>query len=209
MPSIAGILLAGGRSSRMIGRNKIFVSLDGRQLIQHVIDRIRPQVGVLALSVETPSAALEALGLLQLPDPQSGHHGPLGGLLSALRHFGHSHDWVLVVPCDAPFLPLDLAAKLHNRAIEADTPCAGVVYAGVPQPTFSIWHHSLLPDLERAIGQGALSGFKQFMRTIRAAECPWPLAEPPPFFNVNDQVALDQASCWVQSRRESAQSCSV
>ncbi len=54
--SIAGTILAGGRSSRMVGRNKVLAPLAGRPLIRHVIDRVAPQVAALALSVETPTA---------------------------------------------------------------------------------------------------------------------------------------------------------
>lgn len=207
--SIAGTVLAGGRSSRMGARNKALAPLAGKPLIQHVIDRVGPQVAALALSVETPTARLERFGLPQLPDPAPGHCGPLGGLLAALRHFSGGHEWLLLAPCDAPFLPPDLAATLQARAVEGAVPCALVVYEGEPQPTFSIWHRSLLTDLEQVVGQGKMAGFKAFIRTIPAAECHWPVAHPPPFFNINDDPALDQASRWVEPAERTAHTCSV
>jgi molybdopterin-guanine dinucleotide biosynthesis protein A len=204
---IAGAILAGGQSSRMAGHNKAFVSLSGRPLIQHVIDRVRPQVDALAISVESQSPAFEGLGLTQLPDPMPGHHGPLGGLLAALRHFASSHEWVLVVPCDAPFVPLDLAKVLHSRVTDAAASCAVIVYEGEEQPTFSIWRSDLLPDLEVAVGRGGLSGLKQFMQTLRFARCHWQVSEPPPFFNINDRSALDRAGSWLQSADETEFKC--
>lgn len=197
LQTTAGVILAGGRSSRMAGYDKVFAPLAGKPLIEHVIDRVQPQVHALALSVETGSRAIDAFGLRQLTDPSPGHQGPLGGLLSALRHFSDTHEWQFLVPCDAPFLPLDLATSLLNCAAEADAPCAPVVYAQQLQPTFSIWHCSLLERLEHAVGQDGLTGFKQFLRTIRTAESHWPAAEPPPFFNVNDPEALKQADRWI------------
>ena len=207
--STAGTILAGGRSSRMVGRNKVFTPLAGRPLIRHVIDRVAPQVAALALSVETPMPGLETFGLPQLPDPAPGHRGPLGGLLAALRHFSSDHEWVLVAPCDAPVLPPDLATRLEVRAVEGAVPCALVVYEGEPQPTFSIWHRSLLSDLEQAVGQGEMAGFKAFIRTIPAAECVWPAAHPPPFFNINDAAALDRAGRWIETTGRAAHACSV
>jgi molybdopterin-guanine dinucleotide biosynthesis protein A len=207
--SIAGTILAGGRSSRMVGRNKVLAPLAGRPLIRHVIDRVAPQVAALALSVETPRPGLETFGLPQLPDPAPGHRGPLGGLLAALRHFSSGFEWVLVAPCDAPFLPPDLAATLQARAVEDAVPCALVVYEGEPQPTFSIWHRSLLTDLEQAVGQGEMGGFKAFIRTIQATECHWPAAHPPPFFNINDAAALDRAGRWIETAGRAAHACSV
>lgn len=207
--SIAGTVLAGGRSRRMGARNKALAPLAGRPLIQHVIDRVGPQVAALALSVETPTAEFETFGLPQLPDPAPGHRGPLGGLLAALRHFSSGHEWLLLAPCDAPFLPPELAATLQARAVEGAVPCALVVYEGEPQPTFSIWNRSLLTGLEQVVGQGEMAGFKAFIRTIPAAECHWPTAHPPPFFNINDDTALDQASRWVEPTRRTAHTCSV
>jgi molybdopterin-guanine dinucleotide biosynthesis protein A len=199
---IAGVILAGGRSTRMDGGDKALAPLAGRPLLQHVIDRLAPQVVTLALSVEHESAALAAFGLPQLPDPAPGHRGPLGGLLSGLRHFARLRYWVLLAPCDAPFLPPDLAARLQACAVRAQSSAAVAVHAGEWQPTFSLWHHGVLPDLERAVGREGQAGFKPFLRAVRAAECVWPEeappGEPPPFFNINDPAALAQAGRWME-----------
>lgn len=208
---VAGVILAGGRSSRMGGANKALALLDGRPLLQHVIDRLAPQVAGLALSVEQESAALAGFGLPQLPDPLPGHRGPLGGLLSGLRRFAGLQDWVLLAPCDAPFLPPDLAVRLQACAILAAAPAAVAVHAGEWQPTFSLWHHSVLPELERAVGREGQAGFKPFLRAQRAAECAWPdggsPGEPPPFFNINDPVALTLADRWIKQSIAARQKC--
>jgi molybdopterin-guanine dinucleotide biosynthesis protein A len=186
----------------MGGGDKALAPLAGRPLLQHVIDRLAPQVVTLALSVEHESAALAGFGLPQLPDPVPGHRGPLGGLLSGLRHFAGLRYWVLLASCDAPFLPLDLAARLQACAVRAQSPAAVAVQAGDWQPTFSLWHHGVLPDLERAVGRDGQAGFKPFLRDLRAVECAWPddapAGEPPPFFNINDPAALTQAGRWME-----------
>jgi molybdopterin-guanine dinucleotide biosynthesis protein A len=205
---VFGVILAGGRSSRMGGSDKALALLDGRPLLQHVIDRLAPQVVALALSVEHESAELAGFGLPQLPDPFPGHHGPLGGLLSGLRHFTGLRHWVLLAPCDAPFLPPDLGGRLQACAARADAPAAVAVHAGEWQPTFSLWHHGVLPDLERAVGRDGQAGFKPFLRALQAAECAWPdngaPGEPPPFFNINDPATLAQAGRWIEQRTRTA-----
>lgn len=209
----AGAILAGGRARRMDGRDKALAPLGGRALMQHVIDRVAPQVAELALSVERQTSAYGRFGLLQLPDPVPGHHGPLGGLLAALRHFSPRHEWLLLVPCDAPFLPPDLGAALHESACAAVTDCAMVRCAGELQPTFSLWHRRLLPDLERAVLRGRQAGFKQFVPAIEVAECDWPAthgpAEPPPFFNINEPTALREAAGWVHPKTGGYSECSA
>jgi len=211
--AIAGAVLAGGRSSRMGGRNKAQATLAGKTLIEHVIGRVGPQVDTLALCVESRSAAFSAYGLPQLPDPAPGHQGPLGGLLAALRHFAGRYRWVLLVPCDAPFLPADLATRLLARAAGCALPAAVAIYRGQTQPTFSIWHQSLLPGLETAVCEEGLGGFRQFTRTVRVAECDWQYdgrsGEPPPFFNVNDEATLEEAQRWMNTAGELSRRCSA
>ena len=210
---IAGCILAGGRSRRMGGRNKALVSLGGRPLIEHVIDRLGPQVTELALSVETPRQALDRFGLPQLPDPMPGYQGPLGGLLAAMRYFRDGPEWVLLAPCDAPFLPTDLAIRLLARARAATAECAAAVYASELQPTFSIWRQDLLAPLERAVLQEDLRGLKQFIGRVKAAACVWPVSGQsdvaPPFFNINDEAALQRAECWIARDWEKHSRCSV
>jgi len=191
----------------MGGCDKAFAALAGRPLLAHVIERVQPQVQASALCVATVSRDVEAFGLQQLTDPAPGHQGPLGGLLSALRHFSASHHWLLLAPCDAPFLPLNLASTLRECATIAGAPCAAVVYEGELQPTFSIWHSAVLQPLERAVRQAGLAGFKQFMGLIKTAELNWPTADPPPFFNVNDPAALEQANRWIRQDARLAQVC--
>ena len=210
---LAGTILAGGRARRMRGCGKALAQLGGRPLLQHVIDRVAPQVAELALSVERPTAAYDRFGLPQLADPVPGHRGPLGGLLAALKHFAQRHEWLLLAPCDAPFLPPDLGAELYEsaRAVAAD--CAMVRFDGEPQPTFSLWHRRLLPRLERAVLSDGYAGFKEFVPAVTAVECDWPAADdclqPPPFFNINDTAALREAARWVSSVPEERQECSA
>jgi molybdopterin-guanine dinucleotide biosynthesis protein A len=211
--TICGLILAGGRSSRMGGRNKALVSLAGQPLIGHVIQRLAPQVDTLALSVEKPSTGLAAFGLPQVVDPTPGHGGPLVGLLAGLRYFQGQRGWVLLLPCDAPFLPTDLATILHTRAVESSVPAAVVHDDGALQPTFSIWHHSMLPRLEQAMELEGMAGLKQFLRTVEFAEVDWSDRmrpdRPPSFFNINDPTALDLAGRWMLTERKAHSSCSA
>lgn len=204
----AGVILAGGQSRRMGGRTKAFLPLAGKPLLQHVIDRMAPQVDGLALGVERVSPRLAAFGLPQLADAQPGHRGPLNGLLAAMRHFAGRSRWLLLAPCDAPFLPGDLADRLLACALASASPAACVSWDGELQPTFSIFHCELLPQLEQAVMVEGQAGFKRFLRAAGAARCEWPASEEagaaPPFFNVNDPAALEQARAWLRECEEPA-----
>ncbi len=197
----AGVILAGGRSRRMGGEPKALSQLGGKPMLSHVIERVKPQVSDLSLSVEYASGSFEPFGLQQLPDLQPGG-GPLGGLLTALQWVDPAIDWVLLVPCDAPFVPGDLADQLHESARKSGLAGALVRYEGEIQPTFSLWHRSILPILQHAVSVKGLSGFKQFLREVRLAERDWPSSIPSPFFNINDQEALREADRLINESRE-------
>jgi molybdopterin-guanine dinucleotide biosynthesis protein A len=191
--ALAGVILAGGRSRRMGGTVKALLPLGDKPLLRHVIDRVKPQVDRLFLSVERPSEAFEAFGLPQVEDPEP-DGGPLGGLLSAMQLMSPSHDWLLLVPCDAPFIPPDLAPRLLACALASAKLGAVVCYESEIQPTFSIWSRSILTRLEQAVLEEGMAGIKQFLNVVELAELDWPGSEPSPFFNINDQDTLLEAS---------------
>jgi molybdopterin-guanine dinucleotide biosynthesis protein A len=154
----------------MGGVLKALLPLGGKPLIQHVIDRVHPQVGQLMISVERPSEAFGMLELQQVEDPEP-DRGPLMGLLSAMRVMDPAHQWLLLVPCDAPFAPPDLAARLLSSALAAGRPAAVVCYES----------------------EIHMAGLKQFLDVIGPQELDWGRSQRSPFFNVNDQGALLEA----------------
>lgn len=199
----AGVILAGGRSQRMGGKTKALIDLAGKPMLQHVIDRVEPQVSRLLLSLESAHEDYAAFGLQQVPDPAPGHGGPLGGLLAAMQEMaGGAQNWLLLAACDAPFLPLGLARRLQESAETAGTPGAVVRLEGEVQPTFSVWHRSLLPVLQRAVNQQRMAGFKQFLDQAPLALLDWPASEGWRFFNINDEAALQRAQRMVQQEGE-------
>lgn len=187
--AITGLILAGGRSSRMGGATKALLPLAGKPLLQHVIERVEPQVDGLILSVERRSEEYEVFGLKQVPDAQA-DGGPLGGLLAGLQAMEKGFDWLLLVPCDAPFVPSGLATGLLACAMESGMPGAVISYQDEIQPTFSIWHRRILDRVERAVTIQRMAGFKQFLRVQELAGLDWPAMQPSPFFNINDRVSL-------------------
>jgi len=186
--------LAGGRSRRMGGGFKALAPLDGKPLIRHVIDRLQPQVQSLVLSVEKHVPDFGAFGLPQVEDPSPGSRGPLGGLLSALVNMEMDCDWMLLAPCDAPFLPLNLAERLLSCVLDDDQAGCVVRYDTEIQPTFSLWHRRLLPRLKEAVLEEGMAGFKQFLREIPVATLDWESSDLSPFFNINDPDALVAAA---------------
>ncbi len=108
---IEGLVLAGGRATRMGGGDKSLRVLDGATLIEHVVRRLAPQVDGIAIASNAPQSLHRRLATRVLADaPADAGLGPLAGLASALR--SSRHTWIAMVPCDAPRLPLDLVPRL-------------------------------------------------------------------------------------------------
>ncbi|MBU6460364.1 MAG: molybdenum cofactor guanylyltransferase [Proteobacteria bacterium] len=114
--NITGMILAGGQGRRMGGKDKGLISLNGRPLITHVIERLTPQVAEVMINANQNIEFYQRLGYPVLTDALSGFAGPLAGLERGLA--SASHDWVLTAPVDSPFLPFDLAKRL-SQAIAA------------------------------------------------------------------------------------------
>ena len=187
----------------MGGVAKPLLALDGIPLVQHVIDRIRPQVSSLVLSVARENPDLRPFRVEQVMDPVPGC-GPLGGLLAALAHMPAGSEWLLLVPCDAPFLSHDLASRLVNKAMSANAPACVANLGTELQPTFSVWRRSLMPELQQAVLSDGLGGFKQFLGRVPYATLDCEPAESGSFFNINTPRDLEQAEELI-GRARSAQ----
>lgn len=116
---IAALVLAGGQGSRMGYVNKGLQLLDGQPLVAHVIQRLQPQVDQLLISANSALDSYQSWGLPVVEDlPSLQGQGPAAGILSASVQLAADVDAVLIVPCDTPYLPTDLVARLW-QALES------------------------------------------------------------------------------------------
>ncbi|MFC5547895.1 gephyrin-like molybdotransferase Glp [Massilia aerilata] len=132
--SISGLVLAGGRGTRMGSVDKGLQPFGGATMAAHVLERLRPQVASVAINANQNLDAYGAFGVPVWPDDTPGFAGPLAGLEAGLRRCGTPY--LLTVPCDSPFLPLDLAARLSAGLMAADADLALAVTEehGLRQP---------------------------------------------------------------------------
>jgi len=119
---VAAVILAGGQGRRMGGVDKGLIEYRGRPLIEWAISGLAAQVDQLVISANRNLDVYAAYGLRVLPDTLPDYPGPLAGVLAALDAL--SADWLLVVPCDTPHLPPDLACRLLEAARRANVSLA-------------------------------------------------------------------------------------
>ncbi len=189
---LAGLVLAGGRSTRM-GRDKALLTWQGQPLALHVAARLMPQVETVIRSGGAIPERLAALGLPVVPDAVA-DQGPLGGILAGLRWArAQGCDAVLTAPCDAPNVPTDLAARLLAGLGEASAALPVGLHG--PEPLFALWRVGTLQRLEDAAAAGAL-GVRAALAGLQAAEVTFPQDSDAadPFANLNAPDDLARAA---------------
>jgi molybdopterin-guanine dinucleotide biosynthesis protein A len=152
---IAGLILAGGRGSRMDDADKGLALLNGRPMVEHVASRFGPQVSALLISANRNLDRYAGYGQVVADDPAHGAwQGPLAGVAAGLS--ATQHPWLATAPCDVPFLPRMLVARLAD-ALGAPSGGARLAVActgGRRQPVCMLLSRGLLPDLLHYLEEG-------------------------------------------------------
>ncbi len=153
---ITGIILAGGRGTRMGGVDKGLVLLQNEPLIQHIVYRLTPQVDEIIISANRELAQYKALGFTVLQDDNASikdaFTGPLAGIKIGLTY--SKYDYVLTVPCDSPHLPIDIAKRLMQGLIDNKAEVAVASSNGNAHPVFCLCKKTALSSLNAYLMQG-------------------------------------------------------
>lgn len=157
---ITGLVLAGGRGSRMGNVDKGLQNFRGAPMALHVIMRLSPQVGDVMINANQNLGPYEGFGVPVWPDQIGGFAGPLAGLQTGLSHC--ETEYLVTAPCDSPFLPEDLVERLADALVEENADLAvAVTVEGErddkrrqPHPVFCLMKASLLPHLEKFLQEG-------------------------------------------------------
>lgn len=200
--TIPGIILAGGRSTRM-GSNKALAELGGEKLLTRIKARIAPQVSALALNAD-PDWPLP-MGLRLVPDILFDKAGPLAGVLAALRDAAATHPLathLVTVPTDSPFFPRDLVAQLAGSLDEAHN-VAIAVSQGRDHPVFGLWPMAIADDLESWLLTDEKHRVRDFLARHPVRKVEFAMIETTrglldPFFNINTPDDLAQAEQWLK-----------
>lgn len=154
-----GVILAGGQARRMGGGDKGALILDGRTMLDRVIDRLGPQVDRLILNANGDPDRFAEYGLPVCADTLPDYPGPLAGVLAGMEWAaanGYTH--IVTAAADTPFFPTDLAQRLTRASDRASTPIALAATQEegrtVRHPTFGLWPVNLRADLRAALEEG-------------------------------------------------------
>lgn len=142
---VTGVILAGGRATRMGGIDKGLVPVNGRPMIAWVIDALRPQVSGVVINANRNSDRYAEFAATVVDDGDSDFRGPMAGFAAGMR--AARTPYIAVVPCDSPLIHGDLVRRLHAAAESSGSPVAVAHDGERLQPVFALLACSLLDDL--------------------------------------------------------------
>jgi molybdenum cofactor guanylyltransferase len=183
---VTGIVLAGGQGRRMGGVDKGLVLLDGRPLIAHVLARIAPQVADVLINANQNVERYSTCGFPVVPDAFGGFAGPLAGLHAGLSRA--TRGYVVTVPCDSPFLPADLVARLSIALAARGAQLAVAKTFDQPHPVFCLARRDVLPHLAQFL-EGGGRKIDAWYATLSVVEVPFD-DEAEAFRNINTAAEL-------------------
>jgi len=198
---IGGVILAGGRASRMNYRDKALQPLHGVPLLAHVIDRAGPQVEQLVLSVNHNAENYTQFALPIVGDQTRDYAGPLLGIYSAMRWFaeqqqGERIEYLACFAADVPRFPRQVVALLSAALVGAAAEVSYVQHRGQIQPLFSLWRLSVLERIGSAIESGIV-GPKLLFGDLHSVVVCDEDETPGYYFNINSKAELATASALI------------
>ena len=198
---VVGLLLAGGQSRRMGGGDKALRLLGGIPLLERVIERLRPQVDALVLNANGDPTRFANFALPVAADTVPGFVGPLAGVLAGLDWaVSHRPDcpYVVSAATDAPFLPIDLVARLAEALDEAGADLACAASGGRSHPVFGLWPVRLRDDLRRAVVDQGIYKVDLWTARHQLTTASFPMQPVDPFFNANRPEDLEAAAALLR-----------
>ena len=183
---ITGVILAGGRGTRMGTVDKGLKPLRGKPMVQWVAERFAPQVDEVLVNANQNIDKYQTLGYKVIPDEIGGFAGPLAGLHRGLSEA--THELVATAPCDSPFLPKDLIARLR-AAMEKNGADLTVAKTGdQPHPVFCLCKKSVLPSLTAFLAGGGRK-IDAWYAKLKVVEVMFD-DQPDAFSNINTEQEL-------------------
>ena len=169
-PPFTGVILAGGLGRRMGGGDKGLRQLHGQPMVAWVIARFAPQVDELLVNANQNAGTYAQFGHPVIADVIGDHAGPLAGLHAGLT--AATHTLVATAPCDSPFLPRDLVARLHAALVAGDAQLAVAKTGDQPHPVFCLCRRDVLPHLQAFLAAGGRK-IDAWYVSLRVVEVPF------------------------------------
>ena len=194
------LVLAGGRAQRLGGVDKGLLALNGRPLIEYVLERTSCMTDRPIISANRNRASYLRYSRRAIGDSISGFQGPLAGIYSALKYM--KHDYLFVMPCDTPFLPADLFQRLRKSMEKNNRPISVVKHGSQIEPLLMLIKKTHITGIANHLdsGQHSVIGW------IEGYQCSYAEFSPGSscFLNINSRDDLAMAEKLIADSADTA-----
>ena len=191
---LIGIILAGGKGSRLDGKGKFNQKFNNNTLLEQVYERIKSQFSYIAVNVNNKERTFN-LNLEVIYDKFSKNIGPLAGIHASLclgNNINGEKGFVCIVPVDTPFLPKDLGKRLYLNMLKNNSDIVFAKSGNRIHPTIGLWKNNLKTKLEFDINKGVRK-IDDFTSNLNTSYEEWIIKKHDPFFNINNYEDLKEA----------------
>jgi len=193
--NILGSILAGGKSKRM-GKDKLFLNLNNKTLIEHTIIKVKKYLKDLIIITDNENEFFSKNSLTTVKDCIGGQLGPLVGILTAMkwaRENSHKYSWVATFPCDTPFFPESIISKFIEESKKKESLILCASSHGRQHNIFGLWSLDLYDKLYNDLVNNKVRKVQDWTKINNIKNLEFKFKDYDPFFNINTAKDLEFA----------------
>ena len=193
--NILGVILAGGKSKRM-GKDKLFLKLNNKVLIEYTIDKVKKYLGQVIIITNHSNEFFNKNNLITVKDCIDGQLGPLVGILTAMKWAkdqSNKYSWVATFPCDTPFFPESIIKNFIKEAEKKESLILSASSHGRKHNIFGLWSLDLYDKLKDDLINKKIRKVQEWTEKNKIKNLEFKFKDYDPFFNINTKEDLEFA----------------
>ena len=197
-------ILAGGQSKRM-GKDKLFLELNNRKLIEHTIDKVKKYLKKVIIITNQDNNFFSKNNLTTVKDCIEGQLGPLVGILTAMKWAKENltnYSWIATFPCDTPFYPETIIQKFIEKSKEKDSLLLCASSHGRKHNIFGLWSIELYEKLYDDLINNKIRKVQDWIEKNKITNVEFNFNEYDPFFNINTLDDLEAAKKIIKNEKK-------
>ena len=193
--NILGAILAGGQSKRM-GKDKLFIELNNKKLIEHTLDKIKKYLRNVIIVTNQENEFFRKNNLIAVKDCIEGQLGPLVGILTAMKWAKENLtkcSWIATFPCDTPFFPETIIKNFIKESEKKDSLILCASSHGRKHNIFGLWSTELYDKLRNDLVNNNVRKVQDWTEKNKIKNLEFKFKDYDPFFNINTEEDLEFA----------------
>jgi len=193
--NILAAILAGGQSKRM-GKDKLFLELNNKKLIEHTIDKVKKYLKKVIIITNQDNEFFSKNNLITVKDCIEGQLGPLVGILTAMKWAKENLSkcsWIATFPSDTPFFPESIIESFIEESEKKESLILCASSHGRKHNIFGLWSLDLYDKLKDDLTNNKVRKVQDWTEKNKIKNLEFKFKDYDPFFNINTEEDLEFA----------------